>query len=177
MSSASGTGKIGNGAGAPPSSKPLIRLSLPLLKLLHQSNFRLGPLSLSDWNGYLIAFFHTVSRNSPEFEDRFKNLVDLLLLERPKNPARPTPEEERAYSMFVQFNYRFVVYVEGKLGANPKSLEGWASVFIELKALALKIQQQEKQDLSLQPAELIKINQRIGGYCQHFNLPLIITIE
>lgn len=177
MSSANGIGKIGNGSGAPPSGKPIIRLNLSQVKLLHQSNFRHGPLPLSDWNGYLIAFFRTVSRKSPEFEDRFKNLVDLLLLERPRNPARPTPEEERAYSMFVQFNYRFVVYVEEKLGANPKSLEGWASVFIELKALALKIQQQEKQGLSLQPAELLPINHRIGGYCQHFNLPLIITIE
>lgn len=176
MTSASGTGKIGNGAGAPPPGKPVIRLNLSLLKLLHQSNFRLGPIFLSDWNNYLTAFFHTVSTNSPEFEARFRNLFDLLFLEGPKNHARPTEEEQRAHSMFMQFNCKFVLYVERKLGANHRSLEGWASVFVELKALSLKIQQLERRGSAIEPSELSAINQRIAGYCQHFNLPLIITI-
>jgi hypothetical protein len=168
------TGKIGS-MGAPPPNKPIIRLSLSQLKLLCQSNFRLGPIFLSDWNNYLTAFFHTVSANSPEFEARFRNLFDLLFLEEPKNRARPTEEEKRAYSMFVQFNFKFVVYVEKKLGASHRSLEGWTSVFIELKALSLKLQQMERQGSTIESSELSEINQRITGYCQYFNLPQVIV--
>ncbi|MDD5594518.1 MAG: hypothetical protein PHG97_07250 [Candidatus Margulisbacteria bacterium] len=146
----------------------VIRLSVQQLLDIPDSSFKLGSLTLKDWNTRLISFFHaTREASKAEFGSRFFNLMQIYASKK----AYKGPLEDQLRGTLVQtFIARFCVSAENFLNGDKEESFFLAVVFLELKQLSL--------DLHFSPTtgrsapDLVKAaNEHLSSYAESCKQP------